>query len=56
MTEKFVWVLIANRTLEVYDTFDVVLERYNQLQSKCPEVQFYKRPIRSNLSGLATMD
>ena len=56
MEEKFVWVVLANRTLEVYDNFDVAVARYNQLQSKCPNVQIRKRPVRSEISGFATMD
>ena len=56
MEEKFVWVLIANRTLEVYDNFDVALERYNQLTDKGVDVLIRKRPVRSEISGFATMD
>ena len=56
MTESFVWVLIANRTLEVYDNFDVALARYNQLTDKGLDVQVHKRPIRSGIGDFAIMD
>lgn len=58
MKEKFVWVVIGTRTLEVYDNFDVALKRYNQIRgnSKSMDVQIHKRPIHSKLSESATMD
>lgn len=58
MKEKFVWIVLANRTLEVYDNFDIALERYNQIRgnSKSMDVQIHKRPIRSKIGGFATMD
>ena len=54
--EKIVWIVIANRTLDVYDTFDVALERYNQLANKGLKAIIHKRPVRSEISGFATMD
>lgn len=58
MKEKFVWIVIGTSTLEVYDNFDMALERYNQIRgnSKGIDVQIHKRPIRSKLSEFATMD
>ena len=54
--EKIVWIVISNRILEVYDSFDIALERQNYLKLKDVETEIYKRPIRSSLEAFAVLD